>query len=161
MKFFSVHDQLCLTKKEREKHIKQLKKVFDNKNHHWDLFKFLYENLNIVDQKASSLLQYNSVIFATIAIFYVFSTHNLILAMFYLYSMVLILISSILCLNVVWIHWSCTEDFANADNHIDRLIFIRDKRTKCYRFAWNLSLLSALIIVISVTYNVLMDQKII
>ena len=138
--YFRIRDQLLTSPEERAKHIEALNKVRNNPihSHHFD---FLYENLNILDSKTATLLAFNSIILAVVAIF---QSGSQILAYTIIYSLciIILLVSCILCLQIVWIHWSTTEDLQNVESHCNNLFKVRYKRTIKYRIAWWLALSS-------------------
>jgi hypothetical protein len=54
-------------------------------------------------------------------------------------GMISILVSSLLLLSVVWIHWSTTADLQDLDEHARVLLAVRRRRTIRYRLAWYLA----------------------
>jgi hypothetical protein len=137
MKFLNIKIGLNLNKTERIKHLESLKTLLDDKIH-FGSFQFMYDNLNIIDSKSSALLTFNSLIIAVLAIW---TTNNKLGMFLYVYSIILILflVSSLLCLITVFLHWSSSNDFENPENHIDLLLQVREKRTIKYRYAWYLA----------------------
>ena len=153
MRLFGIDSQLLDTDAERRAHIDALKKL-DDEPDHARLFDFLYQNLSILDSKASTLLSFNSVVLAVVAIIMT-GTQNTGLNCFYFLSMLCLLVSCILCLCIVWIHWSTTDDMANIDQHASTLLKVRFKRTREYRIAWWLSLLSVLMLAVATLLRIL------
>jgi len=108
---------------------------------HQDVFDHLYSCLSILDAKSSSMLAFNSIIIAVFAIFLTGSrTHGewIIINL----GMAAILISALLLLSVVWVHWSATEDLLEAQRHGERLLRVRNSRTLRYRLSWCLAAIS-------------------
>jgi len=107
----------------------------------WREFAFWYDNLSILDAKSSSLLQFNSVILAAIAIIFALSQTG---SVRYCLASVLGLsiTSCLLCLAVAWIHWSATADLRDSEQQGLLLLQVRDRRTRLYRIAWWLAVLS-------------------
>ena len=67
MRIFNIKHDLNNTDEDRKEHLSELKNILHHEDH-YRIFNFLYDNLNIIDSKASSLLTYNSLIIAGIAI---------------------------------------------------------------------------------------------
>jgi hypothetical protein len=106
-----------------------------------DLFSHLYECLSILDTKSSSLLASNAI---TSAVFAIFMSNPLPRCEWITLNagMASILVSSLLLLWVVWVHWSTTADLRNLDGHALVLLTVWRSRTICYRLAWFLSVLA-------------------
>lgn len=152
MSFFKIKKALPQNKEERRKHIDTLKKVFKC-TEHAKLFDFLYENLNILDSKASTLLSFNSINIAIASIFLV-SQKSLYLNLPFYFCIAFLIISCTLCLKIIWIHWSSTEDLQDTDKHIERLLEVRFGRTVSYRWSWCLSIISVIILLFSIPITV-------
>ena len=102
---------------------------------HQQLFDHLYGCLSILDAKSSSLLSFNSII---IAVFAIFMTGELGRVEWIAINigMASILVSCLLLLSVVWVHWSTTENLADLEKHALILLDVRRSRTIKYRLAW-------------------------
>ena len=123
------------------RHYRQLQH-YRREGEHWDEFQFLYENLSILDSKAASLLQFNSILLAVVAIF--FTQTDGAARWVYLVDLALNIVSCWLCLRVVWVSWSSTEDLSDPGRHGVNLVAVRDLRTRLYRKAWWLAAVSLL-----------------
>jgi hypothetical protein len=106
---------------------------------------FLYRNLSILDDKASALLGFNSIVLAALAIFYT-SARYLVERLIFLVALIVTAISCYLCLRVVWIHWTDNKTFGNSELYWLELMNVRDERTKMYRRAWLLAEVSLAIL---------------
>lgn len=100
---------------------------------------FLYGNLNILDAIASSLLSFNGVVLAALAIWLNAMERDL---LHFVLDVVFfsLLVSCALCLRIVWMYWVSSADFEEQDEHLQRLLLTRDSRTAVYRAAWLLSI---------------------
>lgn len=127
------------TTKEEEKKLREIfctqEKVFDH----------LYSCLNILDGKASTLLTFNAIGLTAIAIWLQYVPANL-LHLFLDCIFLFLLISCGLSLYVVSLHWSSPEELDQVDKQIRVLLTKRNVRTRCYKMAWCLSILSVLVL---------------
>lgn len=121
---------------------RNLSRLFSDQAHE-SLFIHMYDNLTILDAKSGSLLQFNSVLMAVFAIFTAGIEASLINVIGFL-GIVLALLSSLLLLQVVWVHWSSSDHMRSPVKHMGKLLSVRKSRTICYRIAWNLSQLSGI-----------------
>jgi hypothetical protein len=119
---------------------------------------FYYTHLSVVDSKASVLLRVNAIYIAVIS--FIFSgihkdngttsefPHWFILAG--LAALLLTFTSTALGLSVVRLHWFNLADMDRIDTNdvkiIDRKIGIIDFRTRIYRLAWIISLVSIFVV---------------
>lgn len=155
MKFLKTKIGLNLNETERKKHLEHLK-TLQNNEIHFGTFQFMYDNLNIIDSKSSALLTFNSLIIAVLAIW----TTNISTGVFlYVYTFILILflISSLLCLLTVFLHWSSSSDLENLEDHIDLLLKVREQRTIKYRYAWYLSYLGISLMILAKAVDVVIQ----
>jgi hypothetical protein len=108
-----------------------------------DRFAFLYESLSVLDSKASSLMAFNAIGLAALAVWLEYVPQNFLhLALDAIF--VLLVLSSAICFWVVRVHWSPPEHFRQPELHTETLVSVRDQRTSQYRWAWWLSLISVL-----------------
>lgn len=139
---FKLFSQLPRNDSEIWDHIEALRQI-RNQDAHQNLFDHLYSCLSILDSKSASLLQFNSII---IAVFTLFLTRENSLGRFGGFvvgvGMAAVIMSSLLLLWVVWVHWSTTEDLEDVDNHAFNLLKVRISRTIKYRLAWYLAVAS-------------------
>ena len=114
---------------------------------------YLYSCLSILDTKASALLQFIALIVASCTLTLTVLPHGSGLGGALVFLALLIsAISAFLTLNVIWVHWSETRDF-DAGDYFDRLLAVRDARTRQYRWAWFMSLVSLFILIMGVAAN--------
>lgn len=137
---FGLFAQLQRTDKERQAHVRLLATVVRSAEHQ-DVFEHLYACLSILDAKSQSMLGSNAI---TLAVFAVFMTRELSLNEWLVAGcgVAMLLASSFLLLSVVWIHWSTSQDFEDAEAHARRLLQVRNERTVRYRLAWVLASVS-------------------
>jgi hypothetical protein len=111
------------------------------------LFDYFYECLSIIDGKAASLLQFNSVLVAaaTVILVTTVGARDKLLPSSYTLEIrvtmaviVLLLVSSCVLLITVWVFWATTKDIEEA-SYLRQLLHRRDNRTLWYRAAWCLS----------------------
>lgn len=102
------------------------------------IFEHLYANLTILDAKCASLLQFNSVLMAVFAIF-IAKIEPHVANVPGLLGILFALLSSLLLLQVVWVHWSTSDHMQSPETHMTKLLAVRRARTIFYRIAWNLS----------------------
>ena len=137
-------------------YINEIKNITNNKE--FVLLNFFYENLNILDNKSQSLLQFNSIILAILT-FWIdrHKNYNLVLIVYYL-SFIFFLISSLLCLKISFLKWTNLEELKNTNLSLYNLVKLRNKRTKKYRLALILSLLSVMIICINKIIDLILNK---
>lgn len=134
---FNLYSQLPRTRRDLQRHIAALA-AMTNVHEHQALFNHLYDCLSILDAKSTSLLSFNSIIIAVFAIFMATDPHGF--ALFTVnFGMAMILVSCLLLLSVVWIHWSTTANLEDRDKHALILLDVRRSRTIKYRLAWYFS----------------------
>ena len=156
MGFLGISEQLLRTAAERKRHVTALRAVVGD-NVHDRLFAFIYDNLSILDSKASSLLSFNAIGLAVLTIFITDAGH-LFIALAYYFCMLLLLASCVMCLIIVRVHWSTTEDISDIDAHIEKLLSIRRIRTTWYRTAWVLATGTIVLFVLVTLIQVLVKQ---
>ena len=134
---FNLFAELPATKADYEEHIGALEEMYKSPEDK-ELFKHLYDCLSILDSKSTSLLTFNSVIIAVFAIFTVAEPLG-VAWIAIAFGMAMTLVSCLLLLWVVWIHWSTTDDLKDKENHPLTLLRVRRSRTVLYRLAWYFS----------------------
>ncbi len=115
-------------------------------------FAFLYESLNILDAKASSLLAFNAIGLAAIAIWLQYVPLNwmhLGLDIVFL----LFLFSCVLCLLIIWVFWSPASHFDDPERQAKTLLKLRDRRTRQYRRAWFFSSVAVVVLFVLSTFH--------
>ena len=122
-----------------------------------DLIDYLYGRLNIVDTKASSLLTFNSILMAVVAITVTadFATHFPQLSptrhgTVPMECIVIIwLISSLCCLRISFLKWESLEaDAGNFDTYVQKIAAVTIRRTRWYNFALALMVVDILVLAI-------------
>lgn len=154
MKIFDIKRDINNKPADRKKHLEELSKITNDESK-FSTFSFLYENLNIIDVKSSSLLTYNSLIITGLAIVITMRDKTDALTFLYILAILFFIISSAMLLNVVYLHWSSTEDLLDPDQHLDELLQLREKRTITYRKAWHFSFWNTIYIALLILYNVI------
>lgn len=114
------------------------------------LFTHLYENLNILDSKTNSLIQLNGTLVAS----YVFTLSFTAMRMpkaetpAFVMGLCYAVAAILLCMRVIWVHWSSRADLRDPAAHMLALIRIRSQRTIEFRRAWTFTLISMLTLVV-------------
>lgn len=117
-------------------------------------FEFLYSMLSIVDSKASSLMAFNAIGLAALAIWleglplnWLHLTLDLVFLLF--------LFSSATCFIVVRVYWSPSAHFRDPELQMKTLLEKRDRRTQLYRTSWWLSVVAVgIFTVVSIVHAV-------
>jgi len=145
---YNILDNLPVGEKDKADHIAALKLLPLDNVHLW-CFDHLYNTLTILDQKAASLLQFNSIITAVFTVLFTSAGGGLFSLSVNCLGLSLSMLSSLYLLSIIWVHWSSSNDFKDRDNHIIRLLEVRLERTIRYRRAWQYAVLSFLSLIIS------------
>jgi hypothetical protein len=110
---------------------------------------YLYECLSILDTKSAALLQFNSILVATSAIaLSIFNRDVTTGSVMIFLSLVAAGISCALCLSVIWLFWTETDDIEDKSRHFADLLRVRDSRTVRYRYAWIGAMTSLILLVV-------------
>jgi len=152
---FKISAQLPQTDQETDAHVEALKRILGDQKHA-RLFDHLYESLTILDGKSSTLLAFNSIIIAVHAILLTGNPAVVSLVILIIGVLSLIL-SSILLLYIIWIHWSTTDHLKDSQIHIRTLLNIRRDRTLGYRTSWLFSAASMITLVVFVFVRFVVD----
>lgn len=134
--------QQPINEQDKKDYIKAIKNISQASNAaHFKLFNHFYDLLSILDNKATSLLTYNSIVMAIIAWFhkYIYNWVLFIIA-------VLFILSSILLISVIWVHWSTKEELNDIDKNLASLLIVTCSRTVRYRLAWACSFCTILLL---------------
>ena len=140
---FELFAQLPKGPQELRQHISALSRMTSERGHQ-ELFDHLYECLSILDSKSTSLLSFNSIIIAVFAIFMTGGSLSVAQWTPIAVGMASVLVSCLLLLWVVWVHWSTTDNLANLENHALILLTVRRSRTIIYRIAWYFAVVAVL-----------------
>ena len=111
------------------------------------IFEHLYGCLSIIDQKSSSLLTFNAIGLASLAVWLGYVPLNWLhfsLDIIFL----LFLVSCCLCLLVVTLHWSSVAELRDLRQQTETLLAKRDSRTAQYRRALCISSLCVVLLVV-------------
>lgn len=125
----------------------------DDRTAQRSLFEHMYYNLDILDSKTSTLLQFNAILIAVYG--FILPTEEIsgakFISSFHAIGVASALLAIILSLRVIWVHWSGVEDLEDEEQHILKLISVRNTRTIRYRRAWALSMISVLVLISELT----------
>jgi hypothetical protein len=105
----------------------------------------LYRDLSVIDGKSASLLTFNSIGLAVLAVWLTGVPANgfhLSLDVVFL----ILLVSSALLLPAVRVFWSRAHQYRENEDHIRLLVRIREFRTRMYMLAWRFSMFSILLL---------------
>lgn len=107
----------------------------------WQLLEQLYGYLSAIDGKSASLLNFNALVTAGVFVMMSISDHY---PPAVLISGLVVLsetASSVLLLAAIPLFWASDVDLGSPDLAAD-LIWRRDRRSRCYRIAWGISIAS-------------------
>jgi hypothetical protein len=124
--------------------MEELKKIFPAAPS--ERLEFLYGNLTILDGKTASLLTFNALGLAVLAVWLTRIPPNKLHAVLDLVFIVF-LISCALCLATVNVFWSPTSHFRAEQFQLTELIRKRNQRTRFYRGAWRTLWLAVLVLI--------------
>ena len=141
-----VTSDLPIGKLRKRAYIENLESLRANEEQKY-LFEHLYMNLDVLDNKTNSLIQFVSILVAlqTATVAY-FITKKLQLELVFLIGVGFAYLAGILFLTVEQVRWLSDEDLADDKGHAFRLLKIRDKRTILYRIGWWLTVMSLAIL---------------
>jgi hypothetical protein len=135
---------------EKRRHLMALRQLQPRED---DVFEHehLYACLSVLDSKAIGLLSYDSIVVAATAVLLsifakTFNAGSVLIFM----ALVLSGLAASLCLYVIWIFWTGTTDFENAQDLFVCLLEIRNRRTIAYRMAWVMSQAAMFFLIIGV-----------
>lgn len=111
---------------------------------------YLYECLSILDKKASALLQYDGLIIAAATLGVTLDRHPSVGNVFIVISLLISGVSSVLCLPVIWVYWTTTPEFADQQGQFKNLLWLRNRRTLCYRMGWLIVQLAVFFLVLGI-----------
>jgi hypothetical protein len=151
---------------EKQQYLKDLRALDDPRKF---IFVHFYSNLDTLDNKTNSLIQFSSVltaIYAALVGFVAdsdkinFSTKvefwegvawpHLTIGWTLIVGALLAFWATVILLTIEKVHWSSPQDLSDEDGHAMRLLDIRNKRTIRYRIAWQLSMYSIFLLAINV-----------
>jgi hypothetical protein len=120
------------------------------------VFEHLYTNLDVLDTKSSSLIQFVATlttIYAGLIALRFSDLHRLmnewVLNASLFSGAVCIFVAGILFLLVERVFWSPAEDIADPDTHARNLLEVRDHRTVQYRLGWLFSIGAYILLMIT------------
>ena len=153
-----ITHELPLSETERSEYIQNLRLLEDRKTQRF-LFDHLYMNLDVLDAKTNSLIQFVAILAAiqTWMVGYM-QEHKEMVPHVFIIGAFLSYIAGFLFLWVKKVHWSSYSDLQNEDAHALRLLDVRNKRTVRYRIGWQLTVASLIcqgIGIDSITYGAL------
>jgi hypothetical protein len=111
----------------------------------------MYECLGILDAKAQALLAYDAILMTAASIVLsAFSGGVAPATVLIVIALLTIGMSAVLCLTVVWVYWTDTDDFSHAGTPFTGLLAIRNRRTLNYRYAWILAQVSTVGLIVGI-----------
>ncbi|MFF4955603.1 hypothetical protein ACFY2Z_00665 [Streptomyces sp. NPDC001222] len=112
---------------------------------------YLYSCLSVLDSKAQALLSYDGILMAASSItLSMFSRDITTGSVLVFSSLVVSVVSSALCLSVVWVHWTDTGELENSEDLFLKLLHVRNRRTLSYRISWIVAQLAAILLLLGV-----------
>jgi hypothetical protein len=110
---------------------------------------YLYSCLSVLDTKAQVLLGYDALIMGVTSIVLSVVPEGATVGQALIVAALAASgISSMLCLPVVWVQWTDTDEFERSEDSFNRLLIIRNRRTISYRVAWVIAHLAAALLII-------------
>jgi hypothetical protein len=125
------------------------------------LFDHLYENLSVLDTKTGIVISLNGILIASY-VFVIAPVANRVSpadAPAFLLAVVYSTIAVMLCLRVIWVHWSPQENLRDAASHMRALIMLRTRRTIEFRRAWTFTAVSLTALVILIANQFLLRDR--
>ena len=120
----------------------------------WEVYKWIHDNLTIIDGKCASLLQIASIILTVLAITYSFiigagerGTLELVIKAVLLIPLVLLTYTILSLLKILYVHWDGPDDFLDIKETIQSLYILRNRRSIIIRVSVISSGVSLVIIV--------------
>ncbi len=151
-----------ITEKQKEEYLRALKKIASSRNYKTEktaqqkyVFDHMYENLNILDGKTNSILQFNGILLAAVGIFLsdkLFTVSDFVTMILY-NTAITSLLSVMLCHLVIWVKWSGSAELSSNELQERRLLSVRDSRTIFYRRAWWLSFISVIFLLLLILFE--------
>ena len=125
------------------------------------LFDHLYENLNILDAKTGIVISLNGILIASY-VFILAPVSNRVSradAPAFLLAAAYSTVAIMLCLRVIWVHWSSRANLTDAVSHMQALVRLRTRRTVDFRRAWTFTAVSTVALVILVANEFLLRDR--
>jgi hypothetical protein len=151
---------------EKEQYLHDLRSLKDDRKF---VFTHFYTNLDILDNKTNSLIQFSSILtaiyiaivgfvaqsikvnFSTAAVFWGdVAWSGLTIGWTLTVGALFSFLASVVLLLVEYVHWSSPRDLSDEAGHSLHLLEIRNKRTIRYRIGWQLSMFSLLLLALNV-----------
>ena len=126
---FKIYHQLPRSSQEIEDHLDALESMTSD-NGNKALIEHLYGTLTVLDVKATSMLAFNGIMVAAYVIY--LSSTNTSDLQFTLANLgtLIVLLSSVIQLSVVWVHWSSTDDLLAGRSQYVALVKVRAFRAR-------------------------------
>ncbi|MEI9993583.1 MAG: hypothetical protein WDM91_03225 [Rhizomicrobium sp.] len=118
------------------------------------LFDHMYGNLDVLDNKTNSLIQMTGILVAAYAVILDKLHLDIVAAQYITLGVCYAAYAILLCLKVIWVHWSSRDDLEDAHEHMASLIRVRTARTVEFRRAWTFSAISLVSLVVLLLYAV-------
>lgn len=145
LKLFFKNEDINFTHEQQEEHLNTLKSFLSDKVN-YEVLNYIYESLNILDNKVQSLLTFNSILLA-ILVFWIDRQKGIdFVTILYYIAFIFHLTSSLLCLSISFLKWASTNDLKKPDETMITLFKVREMRTKKYRLGLLVSIIAILIV---------------
>jgi hypothetical protein len=133
--WLDVDQGLHETLSDRNEHIKKLQVMVSDTQ--WDkVHEWMHHNLIVLDGKANSVLQFNSVTLASVTFIYgtlIAAEKSWLLDGLFLVTLALLLLTILPLAKLCYVFWSSSAEFANHGALVSELLRIRDARTRIVR----------------------------
>ena len=125
------------------------------------LFQHLYENLNVLDSKTGVLISLNGILIASYVFILTPATNHISHgdAPAFLLAVGYSTFAIMLCMRVIWVHWSSRANFDHANDHMRALIRLRTRRTILFRRAWTFTAISLVALLVLVANEFLLSDR--
>jgi hypothetical protein len=125
------------------------------------LFEHLYDNLNVLDTKTGILISLNGILIASYV--FILSPKDTqvwnVDAPAFLLAVAYSTFAIVLCMTVIWVHWSSRTNFEHADEHMHALIKLRTRRTIEFRRAWTFTAISLVALLVLMANRFLLREQ--
>ena len=128
-------------------------KIFGMTKTKWEEFQFYSSQLGVIDNKAKSILQINSILIAITSIAsFLGAELDFNVKVLSAIAAAFVLISTAVCTRTVWIKWSTGENLANHPS-IENLIMIRNEKTRWLHISLVLLLIALVFFLLLIVYK--------
>ena len=124
-----------------------------DKTKDWELYKWIHDNLTIIDGKCASLLQIASIVLAVLTITFSFiigagevGNFEIVIKIILLIPLFLLTYTILSLLKILYVYWDNPDDYLDIKKTIEHLYILRNKRSIIIRRSVILSGISLIII---------------